>query len=569
MRGLLAPMSLFLGMLLASESKAQIETMYNMYRFNPQILTPVQAGSTQHSEVIFLHRNQWVGIEGAPRTYSLSGNIKWGEKKGVGLVGMVDEVGPMRATVLSGDFAYHTRLNEKWRLSGGIRVSAANVVLNFSQLRLTNTSDLLFQGDRTTGIQPNAGFGLRIHKGDGFFASFSMPRLGKYNFGQYNGSFKDVNYMYANIGTRIKLGGEITTKQGDVVSRVTLYPSAMARIAVDVPISWDVNLQANLKGKLDLGVSYRREDSWGFRAGIQATKKYYLTYVYEKPISDLAKVTSQTHEFGVRMFIFKKDKKSDQSEVSVVSDKSNYSDPVPAKAPATVPSSASGTVEQTPAPVTKSESVPLNSKTELAPAPLALREPQGNSSGTVSSTNSVNAKSVPEALEGTVAKPAAAPSATTAPEAKPAEEDEYEYVTVTKTRVVRNRPKVAAKTTSSTTNIKTAAKPKVVQTAPAKKVTTTNKPKSALQTKAKVVAKPAVSVPAKSEPEALEGTEPKVTRKRLSSNVTETTVETKGGSETQVGQSGNQKVTKRKRKDGTEETVYTTTEVVKKRKVVK
>lgn len=314
MRGLLAPMSLLVGMLLSSESKAQIETMYNMYRFNPQILTPVQAGSTPHSEVIFLHRNQWVGIEGAPRTYSLTGNIKWGEKKGIGLVGMVDEVGPMRATVLSGDFAYHTRLTDKWRLSGGIRLSAANVVLNFSQLRLTNPNDILFQGDRTTGIQPNAGFGIRINKGDGFFASFAMPRLGKYNFGQYNGAFKDVNYMYANVGTRVKLGGEITTKQGDVVSRVTLYPSVMARIAVDVPISWDVNLQANLKGKLDLGVSYRREDSWGLRAGIQATKKYYLTYVYEKPISDLAKVTSQTHEFGVRMFIFKREKKTETRE---------------------------------------------------------------------------------------------------------------------------------------------------------------------------------------------------------------------------------------------------------------
>ncbi len=326
MRGLLAPLSLSLGMLLLTNSlQAQIETMYNMYRFNPQILTPAQAGSTQHSEVIFLHRNQWVGIEGAPRTYSLTGNIKWGENKGIGLVGMVDEVGPMRATVLSGDFAYHTKLSDEWRLSGGIRLSAANVALNFSQLRLTNPNDILFQGDRSTGIQPNAGFGIRINKGDGFFASFAMPRLGKYNFGQYNGAFKDVNYIYANVGTRIKLGGEITTKQGDVVSRVTLYPSVMARIAVDVPISWDVNLQANLKGKLDLGVSYRREDSWGLRAGIQATKKYYLTYVYEKPISDLAKVTSQTHEFGVRMFIFKKDRPSRTSGTTSLSEQSDSS----------------------------------------------------------------------------------------------------------------------------------------------------------------------------------------------------------------------------------------------------
>ena len=528
MRGLLAPISLLVGMLLAIDSKAQIETMYNMYRFNPQILTPVQAGSTPHSEVIFLHRNQWVGIEGAPRTYSLTGNIKWGEKKGIGLVGMVDEVGPMRATVLSGDFAYHTRLSDKWRLSGGIRLSAANVALNFSQLRLTNPNDLLFQGDRSTGIQPNAGFGIRVNKGDGFFASVAMPRLGKYNFGQYNGAFKDVNYVYANVGTRVKLGGEITTKQGDVVSRVTLYPSVMARIAVDVPISWDVNLQANLKGKLDLGVSYRREDSWGFRAGIQATKKYYFTYVFEKPISDLAKVTSQTHEFGIRMFIFKEKKKEEPLNTNP----------------------AAEVLEAKPAP---SNTKPAAEALEAKPAPSntkpAAEALEAKPAAEATPTQPSAAKSVPEALEGT--------------------DDEYEYVTVTKTRVVRQRPKVAAKTTATTTNIKTAAKPKVVQTAPTKKVTTTNKPKSTVKTQAKVTAKPAVKTEASVKSVVQDPNAPIVTRKRLSSNVTETTVETKGGTETQMGQSGNQKVTKRKRKDGTEETVYTTTEVVKKRKVIK
>jgi hypothetical protein len=59
---------------------------------------------------------------------------------------------------------------------------------------------------------------------------------------------------------------------------------------------------------------------------------------------------------------------------------------------------------------------------------------------------------------------------------------------------------------------------------------------------------------------------PKVTRRRLSSNVTETTVEKRGATESEIGSDGKTKVTKRKRKDGTEETTYTTTEVVKKLK---
>ncbi len=290
--------------LCAIQSFAQIETMSNLYRFNPQILSPVQAGSTSNSELIFMHRNQWIGMEGAPRTFSLTGNIKWGDKKGIGLMGVVDEVGPLRSTLFSADFAYHTRLNDKWNLSGGIRLTAANLVLNFSKIRLTNTNDLLFQGDRSTGVQPNLGFGIRINKGEGFYLSVMMPRLNMYSFGENNGSFKDTKYVFASVGTRLIIGGYKLNKQGEQVPQITLYPSLLTRIAVDVPLSYDLNLLANIKGKLDLGVSYRRADSWGLSAGIQATKKYYITYVFEKPISDLAKVSSQSHEFGIRMFIF-------------------------------------------------------------------------------------------------------------------------------------------------------------------------------------------------------------------------------------------------------------------------
>ena len=59
---------------------------------------------------------------------------------------------------------------------------------------------------------------------------------------------------------------------------------------------------------------------------------------------------------------------------------------------------------------------------------------------------------------------------------------------------------------------------------------------------------------------------PKVSLQRVNNNETITTVEQKGGDASQVGNDGKTKITKRKRKDGTEETVYTTTEVVRKKK---
>lgn len=565
--GHLTPISLVLLLLLLSVSTsihAQIETMYSLYRFNPQVLTPVHAGSTLNSEMILMYRNQWVGIEGAPRNLGFSGNFKWGQKKGIGVGALVDEAGPVRSTILSGDFAYHVKLNEKWNLDGGIRVGMANISLNFSQIRLVNSNDNLFAGDRSTGIQPNLGWGLRLaKKDDGFFVSLSQPRVLKYDFGTYSGAFRDVAYYYAMAGTKIGLGGKVETPNG-LRSRVTLYPSVLVRLAADVPLSYDVNLTANLKGKLDVGLSYRREDSYGLRLGVQATKKIYLGYVFELPISEIRKASSQTHEMAIRFFIFDKKKEEKKDELKIEESEMKQKDFGPyQKKEQAEPLKQEAKPETT----QKMDAEEMKNVEASKPAQPAKAPAQPASSQ--------------EAPKAQVSQAQAQAPAQPQPQAQAAasDEEEYEYVTVTKTRVVRTRPKVTNKNVTSTVKTKGAAN-KVATTST--KVTTQNKVNTATttsKTKAPSAAKPSVKKPvvkAKPKPatpvaEALEAkpvdpNAPKVTRKRISNNVTETIVEKKGGSETQVGADGSQKVSKRKRKDGTEETVYTTTEVVKKKK---
>ena len=287
-------LAVLIAVLMSQGAKAQIEPMYNMYRFNPQVLTPVQAGSTDSSEIIVMHRQQWLGVEGLPKTYFLNGNFKWKKQRGLGFNAMFDQAGPVKITMLSGDFAYHTRLSEDWNLSGGIRLGVANVALDFSGVRLVHDGDALFAGDRSTGMKMNLGWGARISKSNGFFASFSMPRIIKYDFGDKSGAYKDVAYLYAMLGNKIEIS-----------EKVTLYPSILARMASSVPLSWDANVMANLRGSLDVGLNYRHQESWGIRLGVQATKRTYIGYVYEMPTSVISKVTNQTHELALRFFILK------------------------------------------------------------------------------------------------------------------------------------------------------------------------------------------------------------------------------------------------------------------------
>ncbi len=264
----------------------QIESMYSMYRFNPQILTPAHAGSTETSQISLMSRQQWMGIEGAPKTYALSGNFKFKEKSGLGVNVLFDQAGPLKIMTVSGDYAYHTQLNDEWNFSGGIRAGFASLNLDFSGLALTHSDDALFTTNRSSGLKFNTGWGLRVSKGDGFFVSVSQPRMLKYDLGS---GYKDVAYFYSMVGTKVKAS-----------DKITFFPSVLFRTAGNAPLSWDANLMANLNGKFDVGLNYRHEDSWGIRAGIQATKNIYLGYVYEIPTSQLSRVNVQSHEIALR-----------------------------------------------------------------------------------------------------------------------------------------------------------------------------------------------------------------------------------------------------------------------------
>jgi type IX secretion system PorP/SprF family membrane protein len=198
----------------------------------------------------------------------------------------------VKVTAISGDYAYHIKLNEAWRFSGGIRAGFSNLSLDFAGLALVHDGDALFAGSRSTGLSFNTGWGLKINKGDGFFVSLSQPRLFKYDLG--SGSYKDVAYFYTMVGTKLA-----------VSENVVLFPSALFRTAKDVPLSWDANVYAQLNKRFDVGLNYRHLDSWGVRLGLQATKKIYVGYVYEMPTSAMSKMSVQSHEIALRYSLTK------------------------------------------------------------------------------------------------------------------------------------------------------------------------------------------------------------------------------------------------------------------------
>jgi type IX secretion system PorP/SprF family membrane protein len=291
---------LILFLLFSLRSVAQIETMYSMYRINPIISSPAFAGTMEEGhrgEIVMMDRQQWLGIQGAPRTLALTANFQYKPKIGGGFLLLADQAGPLRVATMAGDLAYHVQFNPEWSMAGGIRLGVSSVYLDYDGIQVVDPNDPILATNKGSGLKGNTGWGVRFNHKGGFFASLSMPRVLSYDFGGFSGAYKDVTYLYINAGTTVRVNDQLS-----------FSPSFMARAAQDVPLSWDMNVMARIGKAFDAGLAYRHKDSYGLRFGMQANPKIYLGYIYEMPISGLSKVSNQTHEIALRLSILNRPK---------------------------------------------------------------------------------------------------------------------------------------------------------------------------------------------------------------------------------------------------------------------
>ncbi|MCK4699069.1 MAG: type IX secretion system membrane protein PorP/SprF, partial [Bacteroidales bacterium] len=72
----------------------QLQPLSNQYIFNGLAINPAYSGSREALSMTMLYRNQWVGLEGAPKTMSFSLHAPLRKEKiGLGLLIINDKIG--------------------------------------------------------------------------------------------------------------------------------------------------------------------------------------------------------------------------------------------------------------------------------------------------------------------------------------------------------------------------------------------------------------------------------------------------------------------------------------------
>ncbi|WP_417350189.1 type IX secretion system membrane protein PorP/SprF [Flavobacterium alkalisoli] len=274
-------------------AKAQQDPQYTQYMYTMNVVNPAYAGSKESISGGLLYRAQWVDIEGAPKTGTLSISSPVGKNVGLGLSAISDKIGPVEETNVYGDFSYTLNLGGEHRLALGLKtgVTFQNVGL-FSDIGngyVPSTSDVAFK-ENSSNTFFNFGTGLFYYT-DKYYVSFSVPNMLKNSYLQVTDSGQERKFS-SNVQHYFLSGGYVF----NLSDNTKLKPSFMMKSAFDAPTSLDVALNFLFFEKFEIGGTYRLDDSVGAMVNYAITPGLRIGYAYDYVTSDLNVTTTASHE---------------------------------------------------------------------------------------------------------------------------------------------------------------------------------------------------------------------------------------------------------------------------------
>jgi type IX secretion system PorP/SprF family membrane protein len=302
----------FVILLVSTITYAQQMVMYSQYMTNGYLINPAMGGKDLDFNLKMGYRNQWVGFEGAPKTYYLSGHTALGLKNdslsykgfhGVGGFVYNDRTGPLDRSGVNLSYAYHVPISSTVFASLGAFGGVKQYRLDADRIRLADNSndlDPVTRAGSQQSFMPDLSIGAYIRSED-FFVGLSL-------FQVFNQRMFNYEQPQAYMNNRLYQHMFFTAGYAqDITENFTLVPSVLVKYVKGTPLQTDFNLRANytlnsggeFKDKVWAGASYRTHDAVVVMAGISFMRNYDLSYAYDITRSDIRKYSAGSHELVV------------------------------------------------------------------------------------------------------------------------------------------------------------------------------------------------------------------------------------------------------------------------------
>lgn len=275
---------------------AQQDAQYTQYMYNTININPAYAGSRGTMSVFGLHRTQWVGLDGAPTTNAFSLNAPINNSNlGIGLTFVNDRIGPTSDNTISADVSYTVPMNERYKLSFGVKASGNMFNLDTDKLNPAQPVDPNLQNFNNE-FSPNLGAGVYLHS-DKLYLGLSVPNFmqdTKYNDNDVSVFQERMNFYF--------IGGYVF----DIGSSVKFKPAVLTKMVTGSPLQVDASANFLFFDKLMLGGAYRWDAAFSALAGFQVSDGLFVGYSYDRETTNLSNYNSGSHEIFLRFELFNK-----------------------------------------------------------------------------------------------------------------------------------------------------------------------------------------------------------------------------------------------------------------------
>jgi type IX secretion system PorP/SprF family membrane protein len=277
---------------------AQQDPHFTQYFDNMLFVNPAYAGSNGMLNMTALHREQWIGFDGAPRstTFSIHSPTSY-ESVGLGLTAVNDMAGPLRQSMVYGDFSYTLRFkNSKSKLAFGAKAGFNAINVNREVLVTTVENDPKLSQNTRNNINPNFGFGVYYHNPK-FFVGLSVPKLIERAYDNLSSTNLERRHLFGIIGGIIDLNAEWKFR-----------PTAQLKMTTGAPVSIDISAAGIYQDKIWIGAMYRWNAAAGAFFQFQLNPQFRIGLASDFGVTRINKYNTGTFEVMLSYdFSFKKD----------------------------------------------------------------------------------------------------------------------------------------------------------------------------------------------------------------------------------------------------------------------
>lgn len=284
---------------------AQQDAQYTQYMYNTMSVNPAYAGSRGQLSFAGLYRSQWVGLDGAPETFTLNLHSPIRNSRlGYGISIVNDNIGDgvVQETYLDAAISYTIQVAMDAKLSFGLKLGGNMLSLDFNGLRNFD-EEVVSQDNIDNKFNPNFGLGVYYHT-DRFYAGLSAPNVLESEYFDNDNSDGSVNFQSAE---RINLY-LITGYVFDMGPDLKFKPALLTKAVGGAPLQVDLSASFLFADKFSFGAAYRWDAALSGLVGFQLTEQLMVGLAYDRETTELggAQFNDGSFEIFLRLELLKR-----------------------------------------------------------------------------------------------------------------------------------------------------------------------------------------------------------------------------------------------------------------------